>query len=472
MQLATIFYFTKDEFLQNNITSIIPKFTVAEWNDIWETIRTEGSLVTELNFNKKNQETFPVELALNYIKHENKEYAFAFIRDITDRKQKEENLRKAKEKAEESDKLKSAFLANMSHEIRTPMNAILGFSDLLLGENLSYDNKQEFIDIIKSSAATLLKLIDDIIDISLIDAGQLKMNKSNFQLNSLLKEINRFYQEEKIRLLKPYIDIHLNESTFNDHITLYTDPVRFRQIITNLIGNALKFIEKGYIEIGYIKGPDKVKIYIKDTGIGIPANKIQYIFERFNKLSDNISKLYSGTGLGLAISKKMVEQMGGDISAASEVGKGSIFWFTIPYELDTDASELIINQLKNTATYQWENKTLLVVEDVESNYFYLEVVLKKSKINIHWAKDGKEAIDFCKSSCPDIILMDIQLPIIDGYAVTREILSIYPNVPIIAQTAYAFTNERQNIFKAGCVDCLTKPIDSEILLQTLKKYIY
>jgi PAS domain S-box-containing protein len=389
------FNFTKNEFLQTNITTIIPKFTLIEWKDIWEIIRIEGALVMELQFNKKNQETFPVEIALNYITHEGKEYAFAFIRDITDRKQKEENLRKAKEKAEEADKLKSAFLANMSHEIRTPMNAILGFSDLLMGESLSDDDKQEFANIIKSSAATLLKLIDDIIDISLIDAGQLKMNKSNFQLNNILKEINRFYQEEKIRLLKPHIDIRLNETTFNDRITLYTDPVRFRQIVTNLVGNALKFIEKGFIEIGYVKGSDKVKIFVKDTGIGIPQDKIHYIFERFNKLNESNTKLYSGTGLGLAISKKMVEQMGGNISAASEIGKGSIFWFTIPFEMGKEIPELPPSQIINSGTQHWHNKSLLIVEDVESNFFYLEAVLKKTEIKIFWAKDGKEALDFC-----------------------------------------------------------------------------
>ena len=207
----------------------------------------------------------------------------------------------------------------MSHEIRTPMNAILGFSDLLIGEDITQAEKQEFANIIKSSTDTLLKLIDDIIDISLIDAGQLKMHKTNFQLNKTLKEINRFYQEEKIRIQKSHLDIRLNESTFNDQITLNTDLVRFRQIVTNLVGNAIKFTDHGYIEIGYVKGTDKVRIYVRDSGIGIPTEKIPMIFERFRKHNDS-GKLYGGTGLGLAISKKMVEQMGGSISAASEIG--------------------------------------------------------------------------------------------------------------------------------------------------------
>jgi PAS domain S-box-containing protein len=461
--------YTKEEFLQGNIINIIPKFSLTEWKDVWDIIHNDGSLVLELFFKKKNKIIFPVEIAFNYIAHEGKEYAFAFIRDISDRKLKEENLRKAKEKAEEADKLKSAFLANMSHEIRTPMNAILGFSDLLIGDDISPDEKQEFANIIKSSTDTLLKLIDDIIDISLIDAGQLKMHKTNFQLNNTLKEVIRFYQEEKIRVQKPHLDIRLNESSFNDQIILNTDPIRFRQIVTNLIGNAIKFTDKGYIETGYIIGPDKVKIYVKDTGIGIPTDKIPMIFERFRKHNDN-GKLYGGTGLGLAISKKMVEQMGGSISAASEINKGSIFWFTIPFKLGTINPPLPQNNNINN-DYDWGKKSLLIVEDVESNYLYLETVLKKTGINIFWAKDGDEALSYCRIKRPDAVLMDIQLPKKDGYMVTSEILQIYPHTPIIAQTAYAFTDEKEKILKAGCVDYLTKPIDSKLLLETINNYI-
>jgi PAS domain S-box-containing protein len=466
---CTFLEFTKEEFQKGNITSIVPKFTTTEWDDIWDIIKMEGSLVIELNFQKKDHSVFPVEIALNFIAHEKKEYAFAFIRDISDRKQKEENLRKAKEKAEEADKLKSAFLANMSHEIRTPMNAILGFSDLLIADDITQDEKNEFASIIKSSADTLLKLIDDIIDISLIDAGQLKMNKSNFQLNNTLKEINRFYQEEKLRLQKSHLDIRLNESNFNNQITLHTDPVRFRQIVNNLVGNAIKFTDSGYIEIGYVKGSDKVKIYVKDTGIGIPTDKIPLIFERFRKHNDS-DKLYGGTGLGLAISKKMVEQMGGTISAASEVGKGSIFWFTVPFELNKNFKIYENTQNKNNE-FRWKDKSLLIVEDVESNFLFLETVLKKTEIKIFWAKDGDEALKYCKNNIPNLILMDIQLPKQNGYSVTDKIRLILRDTPIIAQTAYAFSDEKEKIREAGFVDYLSKPIDSKLLLQTLNKYI-
>jgi PAS domain S-box-containing protein len=462
--------FSKEEFLHNNISNIIPKFTTAEWFDFWEIIKNEGSLVIELFLKKRNLHVFPVEIILNYISHENKQYAFAFIRDISDRKLKEENLRKAKEKAEEADKLKSAFLANMSHEIRTPMNAILGFSDLMLGENLSPEDKREFASIIKSSADTLLKLIDDIIDISLIDAGQLKMNKSTFVLNTVLREIIRFYQEDKVRLQKSHLDIRLNESTFNNLITLNTDPIRFRQIVTNLIGNSIKFTDNGFIEVGFVKTEGKVKIYIKDSGIGIPADKIPLVFQRFHKHNDK-GKLYSGTGLGLAISKKMVEQMGGTISAASEVGKGSIFWFTIPYENNQIVDMPLESENNSSSVYNWTNKSILIVEDVESNYYFLDAILKRTGINMFWAKDASEALDYCKNQKPDAVLMDIQLPKMNGYDLTFEILKIYPHMPVIAQTAYAFIKEKEDYSKAGFKEYLTKPIDSNILFETLHKYI-
>lgn len=465
--------YSKEELLKRKVTDIIPKFSFADWIDFWEITKKEGSLVVETNFKRRVQSIFPVEMILNFINHEGKEYTFAFVRDISDRKQKEENLRNAKEKAEEADKLKSAFLANMSHEIRTPMNAIIGFSDMLVQEEFTTEEKLEFANIVRSSGDTLLKLIDDIINISLIEAGQLKINIGKHHLNTLLKEIHLSFQGEKIRLNKEHIDIRLAQKNFDDHITISADKVRFQQILTNLVGNALKFTESGSIEIGYtISDKKTVCIFVKDTGIGIPKEKIPLIFERFRKLNDD-KKIYSGTGLGLTISKRLVEEMGGELTVDSDLGKGSIFRFTIPYYYDVASKKVKIlkKEKSKKEAFVWKNKSLLIVEDIESNYQFLATVLKKTGVTIHWVKNGIDALTYCKNINPDAILMDIQLPGKSGYEVTREILDMYPKIPIIAQTAYAFNDEKEKILEAGCVDYITKPINADKLYKTIQKYI-
>ena len=464
--------FSKNELLSRKIIDIIPKFSITDWKDFWDIAKQDLSLSLETRFRKKDESEFPVDLILNYIFHENKEYAFAFVRDISDRILREENLRKAKEKAEEADKLKSAFLANMSHEIRTPMNAIIGFSDMLLHEEFNMEEKQEFANIIKGSGDTLLKLIDDIIDISIIEAGQLNIHPAVHNLNALLEEIHRYYQEEKIRIKKSQININLKLPENSSKATIFCDKIRFRQVLTNLIGNALKFTENGFIEIGYdILTENILSVYVRDSGIGIPADKIDKVFERFHKHQDD-KKLYGGTGLGLTISKKLVEQMGGQINVESEIGSGSKFSFTLPFEFsNVKTDKNVQGNKKSKGSYNWSNKNLLIVEDVESNFHYLEVLLKKTKIKIHWAKDGVEAINSCRKYSPDIILMDIQLPNKSGYEVTHEIHEINPLIPIVAQTAYAFSDEKEKILEAGCVEYLTKPLNAGLLLNTIEKYI-
>jgi PAS domain S-box-containing protein len=465
--------YEKEKILELNITDILLGFTFDKWNNYWEILRKEGSMVLEIEFVRKSLVRFPVELTVNYIMHEEREYAFAFARDVSDRKLREENLRKAKDKAEESDKLKSAFLANMSHEIRTPMNAIIGFSDLLINDDITSEEKDEFVEIIKNSGETLLKLIDDIIDISLIEAGQLKVNIKQLDLNDCIREIHRFYLGELERLKRSSLEIRFKEEGLLDKISINADQIRFRQVLTNLIGNALKFTENGFIEVGYeVLSDSLVRIYVKDTGIGIPADKLDMVFRRFQKL-DDIKRVTGGTGLGLTISQKLVKQMGGNLVVNSKYGVGSEFSFVLDYRII--GNEEIQNQLKAKNDFQkiynWNNRSVLVVEDVESNFRFLESLLKKTGIEVNWAKDGVEALAFCKNTCPDAILMDIQLPGRNGYEITREILGMYPKVPIIAQTAYAFDNERHKILDAGCVDYLSKPINSDLLYSVMNKYL-
>jgi PAS domain S-box-containing protein len=462
---------SKEELIHSSILDIIPNFSIHDWQELWKIIKKEKSLLIESLHMKKSGSIFPVEIVLNYIDHEKNEFAFAFVRDISERKQKEENLKKAKEKAEEADKLKSAFLANMSHEIRTPMNAIIGFSDLLVSEEYSLEEKKEFGNLIKNSGNSLLKLIDDIIDISIMEAGHLKLNISPQFVNTHLNEIILFFQEEKTVRGKQSVEIILNIPPNSDKISINTDPVRFRQVINNLIGNALKFTENGRIEIGYRYENDSVLcFFVKDSGIGIRPEKLDKIFERFNKLEDD-RRIYAGTGLGLTISKKIVEELGGIMYVESEFEKGSTFSFTLPYYNSTLSLNSHLIEIENNIEnkYLWKDKSILIVEDVDSNFLYLETLLIKTQAKLSWVKTGMEAVQYCKKNIPDIILMDIQLPELSGYEATRQIRQIHPFIPIIAQTAYAFSGEKEKILEAGCNDYITKPIKPIILFEAIKK---
>lgn len=464
--------YSKKELIKLSITDIIPNFNQKDWQQFWDIIKKDKSLILESFHKKRTGKSFPVEIILNYVYHDDNEFVFAYVRNISERKQREENLKKAKEKAEEADKLKSAFLANMSHEIRTPMNAIIGFSDLLVSDEYTEDEKKEFGNLIKNSGSSLLKLIDDIIDISIMEAGHLKLNKSSVHVNYHLSEIQMFFQEEKERHEKSNVNIKLSVPPDSDKILIDTDAVRFRQVINNLVGNALKFTEKGFIEIGYRIGEEPVlHFYVRDTGIGIKPDKIDTIFERFHKLEDD-RRIYAGTGLGLTISKKIVEELGGFMYVESEYGQGSQFSFTLPYFcMENFKKEALIEfDNKTEKKYNWANKKILIVEDIESNYVFLETIIGKTNAKISWAKDGKQAIDLCKKTKPDIILMDIQLPELNGYDATRLIRKTNPYIPIIAQTAYAFAGEKEKIVDSGCSDYITKPIKPKLLMETINKY--
>lgn len=466
--------YSRENLMNMSVTDIIPNFNQHDWMQFWDIIKKEKSFTFESLHRKKSGKTFPVEIILNYVDHEGKEYAFAYVRDFSERKQREENLKKAKEKAEEADKLKSAFLANMSHEIRTPMNAIIGFSDLLINDDYTEEEKSEFGNLIKNSGTSLLKLIDDIIDISIMEAGHLKFNKSSIHLNSHLNEILLFFQEEKARQGKSNVNFILTTPPDSDTILLETDPVRFRQVINNLAGNALKFTETGTIEIGYEYGVDPVlHFYVKDSGIGIRPEKIGLIFERFNKLDDD-RRIYAGTGLGLTISKKIIEEMGGFMYVESEFGLGSKFSFTLPYSRSATMNldrMIDLDNAKQELTLNWADKKILVVEDVDSNYLFLETIIQKTKAKIFWAKNGKQAVEMTEVVKPHLILMDIQLPEMSGYEATRLIRKTNPDLPIIAQTAYAFSGEKEKIINAGCNNYITKPIKPKVLMEIMSKYL-
>jgi two-component system, sensor histidine kinase and response regulator len=394
--------------------------------------------------------------------------------DITEKRRAEEKLREAKEKAEESDKLKTAFLANMSHEIRTPMNGIIGFSNLLRNPGLSEDERNEFLSHITSCGSTLLNLIDDIIDISKIEAGQIKIRIAETSVNDVLDELRESFEASIVRDNKNTVKLICNKTLEKENSVVFTDPFRLRQVISNLVGNALKFTFKGFIEFGYNLEPDEtLKFYVQDTGIGIPKDKQEIIFERFGQVLDsNFFINHKGTGLGLAISNNLVKLLGGRMWVDSEPGKGSTFYFTIPYNKIDNVLPGGIESKNGNEKNLFLNKTILIAEDEEINYLYFKHILKESGANIIWVKNGVEAVNAVKTN-PDIalVLMDCKMPLMDGYVATKEIKSLFPSLPIIAQTAFAMAEEQERSAQAGCDAYISKPIKVQELFKNLNKYL-
>jgi PAS domain S-box-containing protein len=390
------------------------------------------------------------------------------IGDISRRKLTEHELVIAKEKAEESDKLKTAFLTSMSHEIRTPMNHIIGFLDFLKDPELPSTEREEYVQIIHDSSQVLLRLIDDIIDIAKIESGQLMINPSVFALHDLVFSIWKTYNDIRIKRNRLAVDFSLHPLT-NKGIIIRSDAVRLQQILSNLLDNAFKFTEEGQIELGYdTDSQNNLSFYVKDTGPGIDPSKHELIFVRFRQLDYSTTKKHGGTGLGLAITKGLVELLGGTISLESGPGKGSVFRFNLPGVIVKKMINPEPETEANAVNYDWTGKTFLIVEDESTNFSLLTIMLRGSKARIIWARDGEEAVDLVdKRSDIDLVLMDIRLPGMDGYQTTKLIREIRPSLPVMAQTAYAMDVEINLAMEAGCRDYITKPIEKKLLLQKI-----
>jgi len=378
-------------------------------------------------------------------------------------------LIEARDKAEESDRLKSAFLANMSHEIRTPMNGILGFANLLKEKDITIEDQHEFINIIKESGNRMLNIINDIIDISKIESGIMKVNVTETNINDQIEYIYTFFKPEvkdKGMQLLYNIDLPSKDATIK------TDKEKIFAILINLVKNAIKYSEKGSIEFGYIKKGDFLEFYVKDTGIGISKGMHKAVFDRFIQAEFVDHQAIQGAGLGLSISKAYVGMLGGEIWVESEAGIGSTFYFTTPYNF---VSNNIIDVKDAFIPVKVDNnikklKILIAEDDPTSEKLITRMVLKYCKEDLH-ARTGKEAVEICRNNRDlDFVLMDIQMPDMNGYEATRQIRQFNKDVIIIAQTAFGLSGDKEKSIAAGCNDYLSKPIDKDSLLELVKKY--
>jgi PAS domain S-box-containing protein len=387
-------------------------------------------------------------------------------RDITDRKVIEFELIRAKEKAEESDKLKSAFLANMSHEIRTPMNGLIGFSELISQPNLIDEERLRYAEIINSSCNQLLKIVNDLIDISHIETNQITIKKENLNLTLIIKDLLKFYSPAANN---KGLDLII-DSNQDDLFEIVSDATKIRQVLTNLLSNAIKFTKKGYVKIGYEIIEKSIYFYVSDTGKGIRETDYEMIFDRFSQVeNDNFE--YGGTGLGLSIAKAYVELLGGELKVKSVIGKGSTFYFTIPY---VNNELLDLNQQTSfQKTISLIGYKVLVAEDERINFQLLKTILMKLGAEVLHAKSGIEAVEIVKSSKSsiDLVLMDIKMPDLNGTEALIEIKKINNSIPIFACTAYAQQEEADKFFALGFTDYLAKPINRQDLIKMIEKHL-
>lgn len=491
-EFTRIFGYSNDEAIGKQINElIVPRDLADEGLSLTHLVAKGKQITRETIRMRKDGSTVHVSILGKPIHFEGGQIAvYGIYRDISDRKQVEEELvRKnyeieaqneeyrilneelqlAKEKAEESDRLKSAFLANMSHEVRTPMNGIIGFTQLLANSPIQQPEFNQYLGVIESCGNQLLTIINDLIDISKIEANQLAISESEVNINQLMqKQYLLFLQKANGQ----GVELKFQTCLPDDSCAILTDGARLQQVLSNLIGNALKFTTIGSVTFGYAVKSNKIEFYVSDTGIGIPKEQQKFVFERFRQVENPLTTIVGGTGLGLAISKALVNLMGGDISVDSEPNVGSTFCFTIPYKsVLFSQSELDEMPQMDSASIPM-GKKVLIAEDDEYNFLYVRELLNELNIDHVRVVNGAEAYDVVMNdSSIDLLLLDLKMPVMDGYEAARKIRQVNTKIPIIAQTAYAFSSDREKSLHAGCNDYISKPIDRKEFERLLAKYL-
>ena len=442
------------------------------YEELWRTILSGDVWHGELQNKKKNGELYWDQAVISAIRNkENVITNFVAVKvDISEQKKMFAELIAAKQKAEESDRLKSAFLANISHEIRTPMNGILGFAQLLKSPHLAGEEQAEYIDLIMQSGERMLNLINNLINISRIEAGETMLHVIETPVNELLSDLYAFFKPE---IEKKGLRLNCKTGLPDVESIVETDSGKLIQILTNLIQNALKFTSKGEIDFGYNRIGGALEFYVIDTGVGIAPDMKEKIFDRFHQVDNTITRTQEGSGLGLSISKAYVELLGGTIRVESREGWGSEFYFTLPY--NPEHPRVILGAVKEPShpIPQLSALCILIAEDDVISSLLLKKNLTAANINILFAINGEEAVAMVRQHPEiNIVLMDIKMPLMNGYEATRLIKELYPNLPVIIQTAFTSKEEEEKAHKAGCDGYITKPINKSELFELIKALLH
>ena len=434
----------------------------AVYEDLWKTILSGQIWYGELHNKKKNGDLYWDQAAISAIRNnENVITSFVAVKvDITEQKRIVQELLVAKQKAEESDRLKSAFLATITHELRTPLNGILGFAELLTEPELPQEESAEYVDLIHQSGQRLLMLINELIDIARIESGETRVQQVITNVNKLLRDLTTFF---KLAISKKGLRLKCTTELPDSESIIQTDSAKLTQILSNLVNNALKFTFTGCIEIGYTMLNGTLEFYVNDTGIGIPSTMQDKIFDRFIQVDNPLTRGMEGSGLGLSITKSYIEMLGGTIHVHSVEGKGSSFTFTLPYNPPATSEPAKVAP----------SLLLLIAEDDDINRILLKKILKEENMTILYAHNGQEAVELAKLH-PEInlVLMDIKMPLLNSYEATREIKKLRSDLPIIAQTAYTAPEDREKAIEAGCDRFIKKPISKKELLALMHELLY
>lgn len=462
---------------QNLISNFLKLFTSIEEKELFFTQLKDYKLLgggqqMDVNLLEGKEPKAIKTFQVNFQKlSDNQNYVIVVLKDITDLKRFEEVFAKEKELSEESNRVKTIFLNNISHEIRTPMNAIVGFTELLNIGEIPSDKKSEYLSIIKNKSKHLLSLIDDIAELAKFEVGEVSISLTETNLPKLLNELHQEFSKMIFKYNKQGLDLYLKLPLETGISTIYTDSGRIQQVMTYLLDNAIRYTEKGYIQFGYEqKDARHLQFFVKDTGVGIHKEAQKYLFNRYKIKEESYEKKYLNTGLGLTISRAIVETLGGKIHVDSTIGQGSTFYFTIPlFKTDKVVSNKTITEIQTTSN--WRNKVILVAEDDDVNYRFLEAILADTQAQLIHVYDGKQAIELCHTIAKiDLILMDIRMPEKSGYEAIKEIKKWRKEIPIIAQTAYSHKADREKCMAAGCDDYIAKPIDIDVLMNKINKF--